>query len=163
MEQNHKHVQQRARQHHYISVQALCNNVLKQMAAGDIKNTAELLYTIKQQWKHIDINQFDVVYHYVTTMIAVMDESLKLYPAFPLKGQSFNHYIEGVYVAGQCAEGESLIEVWIFLTGSNEWKQRMLHKVMHLLEITYQMEQWVLKGIDLTTGERFLRMKHENK
>ncbi|MDQ0300759.1 hypothetical protein J2S78_003227 [Salibacterium salarium] len=159
MEPDREHLQEKGSQQSYIGVQVLLNNLLHQMAVGDVRNQTELLYTIKQKWRHIDIKQFDIVCHYVTTMIAIMDESLKLLPAFPLSNQHIIRHFEGVYMTGFCSRDESKVEAWMFFTGSNEYKQRILFKAMHFLEISNKQEEWVLKAIDVTTGERFLRTK----
>ncbi|WP_026703307.1 hypothetical protein [Salibacterium aidingense] len=144
-----------------LELQSFLNDLLRQLSTGKIDQGSVLLRTVKKKWKQINVHEFSSVYLYVSTMITIMDEALKLLPAFPLQGRIYTRYVENIFMAGTETNMGQTAQAWIFFSGSNERKQHIMFKAIEYLETIHPNNSWTLTAADITTGERFCRTKYE--
>ncbi|WP_158737944.1 hypothetical protein [Alteribacillus sp. YIM 98480] len=141
-------------------LQGVFNNILREIVLGHISREKDLLLEVKRKWKYLDFNRFSTIGDFIISMAAVMDEALKIFRYLRFTNEAMGKLIDGVYVAYDIQrKPSSTIEAWMFWSGKEEKKQKILCESMHWLETIYPEIGWIIRGIDLQTGEHVIRMK----
>ncbi|SFP59306.1 hypothetical protein [Salibacterium halotolerans] len=160
MNEEPEHLQHAMQKSPGYSVQNYFNLVLGMLSTADNVTSADLLRMMKQNWKLVAVDQFSDIYQYVITLPVMMDESLKLFSAFPLPGERFQEHVEDVLLTGSMHYKEKRAEAWMFIHGTRAHKQHLLSRAVHILEQKFPDISWTLTAADPLSAERFSRRKY---